>query len=43
VVGPKKTGKADQWTTMAWKFYGGYGVVADNRLLRYEFATSLDA
>jgi N4-gp56 family major capsid protein len=43
VVGPKKTGKADQWTTMAWKFYGGYGVVAQNRLLRYEFASSIDA
>lgn len=43
VVGPKKTGKADQWTTMAWKFYGGYGIVAQNRLMRGEFATSLDA
>jgi hypothetical protein len=43
VVGPKKVGLADQWTTMAWKFYGGYGIIAQNRFLRYEFASSLDA
>lgn len=43
VVGPKKQGLADQFTTMAWKFYGGYGIVAQNRILRGEFSTSLDA
>jgi hypothetical protein len=43
LVGPKKVGLADQWTTMAWKFYGGYGIVAENRILRGEYSLSLDA
>ncbi len=43
LVGPRKDGMADQWTEMAWKWYGGYGRVAENRILRAEFASSLDA
>lgn len=43
IVGPKKTGLADQWTTVAWKFYGGYGIIAQNRILRTEHSLGLDA
>ena len=38
---PKTTGLLDQFETAAWKFFGGYGRVAENRLLRMECATSL--
>lgn len=43
VVGPKRDGLVDQWETLGWKYYGGYGVISDNRLLRSEVSTSLDA
>lgn len=43
LVGPELTGLAHQWSTMAWKWYGGYGIIAQNRILRGEYATSLDA
>jgi N4-gp56 family major capsid protein len=43
IIGPKKTGLADQWTTMSWKWYGGYGIIAGNRILRSEVSVSLDA
>lgn len=42
-VGPKKTGRLDQWASLGWKFYGNYGRVSENRLLRAEFATSHEA
>jgi hypothetical protein len=42
-VGPKITGLADQFNTLAWKFYGGYGRLVESWILRGEYATSLDA
>jgi hypothetical protein len=43
MVGPKSDGLADQWQYIAWKWYGGYGRYAENRILRGEYASSLDA
>lgn len=42
LVGPLYDGLAQQWQSLAWKFFGGYGRVAENRLARGEYATSLD-
>jgi hypothetical protein len=42
VIGPKEDGLANQWQSLAWKFYGGYGRVAENRLARGEYSSSLD-
>lgn len=43
IVGPKKDGLADQFTTLAWKWYGNYAIIAENRILRSEFSLSMDA
>jgi hypothetical protein len=43
MVGPKTDGLADQWQYLAWKWYGGYGRYAENRVLRGEYSSSLDA
>ena len=43
IVGPKLTGLAEQWTTLAWKWYGGYDTVSDNRIVRAEVASGMDA
>ena len=43
IVGPKKAGLADQFTSLAWKWYGGYTIIGQNRLLRSEFSSSVDA
>jgi hypothetical protein len=43
LVGPKNSGLADQWQSLAWKWYGGYGRVAENYVLRGEYASSIDA
>jgi N4-gp56 family major capsid protein len=43
LVGPKKQGLADQFTTLAWKWYGNYAIIAENRILRSEFSLSMDA
>lgn len=42
LVGPFKSGSAEQWTTMSWKWFGGYGRVAENYLVRGEYSSSLD-
>jgi hypothetical protein len=42
LVGPTKTGSAEQWTTMAWKWFGGYGRMAENYIIRGEYSSSLD-
>ena len=42
-VGPRFDGLADQFQYMAWKWYGGYGRYAENRILRGEYSSSLDA
>jgi len=41
-VGPKVSGTLDQFNTLGWKYYGGYGRVGENRLLRYECGTSYE-
>jgi len=43
LVGPKKQGLADQWTSFAWKWFGGYGRISENWLYRGEFAVSEEA
>lgn len=43
IVGPNKGGILEQWTSLGWKWYGGYGIVAQNRILRSEFSSSMDA
>jgi N4-gp56 family major capsid protein len=40
VLPPKTTGILDQFHTLPWKFFGGYGRTAENRMLRYEVAAS---
>jgi len=42
IVGPKTSGVLDQFETLGWKYYGGYGRVAENRLLRFECGTSYE-
>jgi len=43
VVGPKESGLANQFTSIAWKFYGGYARLTDNMILRGEYSTSYEA
>lgn len=42
-VGPKRDGIVDQFWTLGWKFYGGYGIISQNRILRAEVSSSVDA
>lgn len=43
VVGPLKTGTVEQWTSIGWKYFGGYGRMAENNIIRGEYSSSLDA
>lgn len=43
VIGPRKQGLADQWESMAWKWYGGYGRLRENGLVRLEVSVSQEA
>ena len=43
IVGPKRDGKLDQFISLGWKWYGGYGVVRQNGLVRAEVAVSAEA
>ena len=43
VIGPKKDGLLDQFTSVGWKFYGGYSLLTQNRIFRYECSTSYEA
>lgn len=43
MVGPMNDGLANQWQSLAWKWYGGYGRIAENTILRGEYSSSLDA
>ncbi len=40
LVGPKKQGLAEQWTSFAWKHYIGYGRPSENWLHRAEVSVS---
>ena len=43
IVGPKVSGLAEQFSSIAWKFYGGYGRLTENMVMRGEFSTSYEA
>ena len=43
VVGPKKDGLLDQFVSLGWKWYGGFGIINENWLVRGEYSSSLDA
>ena len=43
IVGPLKDGLAQQFTSLAWKWYGAYGLIANNRILRSEVSSSMEA
>jgi len=40
LVGPLLQGLAQQWTSFAWKWFGGYGRPSENWLFRGEFSVS---
>ena len=43
VVGPVKTGSVEQWTSLGYKWFGGYGRMSENNIIRGEYSSSLDA
>ena len=43
VVGPKKIGNAETFAGVFYKYYGNYGLIGDNWILRGEYASSLQA
>jgi N4-gp56 family major capsid protein len=43
MVGPLEDGILRQWQSLGWKWFGGYGRVSENRLIRGEYSSSLDA
>ena len=40
MVGPKVDGIVDQFFTLGWKFYGGYAILTQNRIVRAEVSAS---
>src|SRR5258706_3252074 len=42
IVGPKTWGTAETFTTLAWKWFGAYGRIAENNIVRGEYSSSLD-
>lgn len=42
VVGPRLGGLIDQFGHIGWKWYGGYSLVAENRMIRGEYSTSFE-
>jgi len=42
IVGPSIQGLLDQWVSLGWKWYGGYGRITDAWLVRGEYASSFD-
>jgi hypothetical protein len=43
IVGPKRDGIVDQFVTLGNKWYGGYAILAQNRILRMEVSTQAEA
>lgn len=41
LVGPKVVGNLNQFVTLGWKWYGGYGRWSENWLLRGEYSSSI--
>ncbi len=42
IVGPKESGILDQFASVGWKFYGNYGLISENRIVRGEYSTSYE-
>jgi N4-gp56 family major capsid protein len=40
MVGPKVDGLVDQFISLGWKFYGGYAILSQNRIVRAEVSAS---
>ena len=40
---PEESGLAKQWVSIAYKFYGNYGIIAQNRIMRREVSAKIDA
>lgn len=43
MIPPYQDGSLRQFTKAGWKWYGGYGVIADNRVARVEVSLGIDA
>lgn len=43
IVGPKRDGLVDQFYSLGWKWYGGYGRFKENGLLRIEVSVGAEA
>ena len=43
VVGPAEDGLLAQFRYLGWKFYGGYGRITENSIVRGEFSSSIEA
>ena len=43
MIPPYQDGSLRQFTKAGWKWYGGYGIVADNRVARVEVSLGIDA
>ena len=43
LVGPNVRGTLEQFIDLGWKWWGGYGLVAENRIVRYECSVSYEA
>lgn len=43
IVGPKRDGIVDQFWTLGWKWWGGYGRISENRLMRIEVSVKDEA
>lgn len=43
IVGPERDGLVDQWVNLGYKWYGGYGRLRENTLLRSEVSVSAEA
>lgn len=43
MIAPYKDGSVEQFTKAGWKWYGGYGIISDNRVARVEVALGIDA
>lgn len=43
IIGPKVGGYLDQFATLGWKWYGGYGRWRESCIVRGEYSTSLEA
>jgi len=43
IVPPDESGLLKQWKHVGWKYYGNYGRLSQNRILRWEVSTSYEA